>query len=246
MAKRHRSPSYPALTLTDSLEKARALFAEEGRNPTPVNVVVSHWGYSPKSSGGAAAVAALKAWGLAEDEGTGSQRTVRLSDRGLTIIQDTRDDATERNRLLYEAAKSPKIMRELFDEYPDGSVSDGNLNFFLVQRAYNPNAVSDIIKAYRDALSYVWPGSGTGGEASEDDPDDEEDFSDIGQTRHHLPKRGKGMKQDTFSLEEGDVSLLWPSNLTQESFNDLKDWLAIMERKIRRSVRTSDDAEEES
>ena len=45
-----------------------------------------------------------------------------------------------------------------------------------------------------------------------------------------------GMKQDVFSLTEGDVILSWPTTLSQDSLDDLKAWLKIMERKISRSL----------
>jgi hypothetical protein len=44
------------------------------------------------------------------------------------------------------------------------------------------------------------------------------------------------MKQDVFSLTEGEVVLSWPTPLSKESIDDLKDWLKIVERKIARSL----------
>lgn len=40
---------------------------------------------------------------------------------------------------------------DAFDEY----VSDASLDFYLKQQGYNPNAVSEIIKVYRDALNFI-------------------------------------------------------------------------------------------
>jgi hypothetical protein len=62
--------------------------------------------------------------------------------------------------------------------------------------------------------------------------------------KHDLPPfraevRSRGnqtTKQDVFSLTEGEVILRWPTPLSQESIDDLKDWLKIVERKIARSV----------
>lgn len=44
------------------------------------------------------------------------------------------------------------------------------------------------------------------------------------------------MRQDVFSLAEGQVMIQWPSVLSKESFEDIADWLKILERKIGRSV----------
>lgn len=46
----------------------------------------------------------------------------------------------------------------------------------------------------------------------------------------------KHMKEDVFSLSEGRVVIQWPTPLSAESVQDLKDWLKIVERKIARSV----------
>ena len=52
------------------------------------------------------------------------------------------------------------------------------------------------------------------------------------------------MKQDTFTLEEGDVVIQWPASLSQESFEDFKDWLRLLERRVARSVQAPKTAEQ--
>jgi hypothetical protein len=44
------------------------------------------------------------------------------------------------------------------------------------------------------------------------------------------------MRQDIFSLTEGTVTIQWPTPLSAESLQDIKDWLKIVERKISRSA----------
>ncbi len=46
------------------------------------------------------------------------------------------------------------------------------------------------------------------------------------------------MKQDVFSLAEGEAILRWPTPLIADSIQDLKDWLKIVERKIARPIAT--------
>lgn len=45
-----------------------------------------------------------------------------------------------------------------------------------------------------------------------------------------------GFKQDVFTLNSGDVTLRWPSSLTEEEFEDLSAWLDLMQKKVKRSV----------
>lgn len=155
MAKKHRSPSYPALSLSDAVDRAMVLYQKEGRNKVAIHAAVQGWGYSQKSSGGMASVAALKTWGLLEDEGTGASRRVWLSPHGLDIVRDNRPNSSERAKRLAEMALAPKIIATLHEQFGSDPVSDENLRYFLESAEYNPNAVKDIIKVYRDALSYV-------------------------------------------------------------------------------------------
>jgi hypothetical protein len=44
------------------------------------------------------------------------------------------------------------------------------------------------------------------------------------------------MKEDVFSLAEGDVTLQWPVSISADSYQDLEDWTKLMLRKIKRSI----------
>jgi hypothetical protein len=45
-----------------------------------------------------------------------------------------------------------------------------------------------------------------------------------------------GLRRDVFSLPEGTVIIEWPASLSTDSYDDIKDWLEILKRKIGRSV----------
>ena len=53
------------------------------------------------------------------------------------------------------------------------------------------------------------------------------------QMRVHLVT---GTKQDTFSLEEGQVVLQWPDRLSAESYEDFESWIQLQLKKIKRSI----------
>jgi hypothetical protein len=97
-------------------------------------------------------------------------------------------------------------------------------------------------------FGFVEGGNGTGLPVSEIVPADPPE-----QTSHQtlltsvLGGQGRGrnaqgakMKQDVFSLAEGEVVLSWPTPLSADSIEDLKSWLKIMERKIARSLAASE------
>lgn len=43
-------------------------------------------------------------------------------------------------------------------------------------------------------------------------------------------------RQDIFALDEGEIVICWPAHISSESFQDVKDWFKILERKIGRCV----------
>ena len=51
-----------------------------------------------------------------------------------------------------------------------------------------------------------------------------------------------GTNQDVFTLEEGEVVLLWPNRLSQESFEDFKGWIELVLRKAKRAILTAEDS----
>ncbi len=251
MAKRHRSPAYPALKISDAVKRINQFYDAETINAAPVKVAVTHWGYGEKSSGGLTVIASLKAYGLLNDEGTGANRMVSLTPDALNYVYDTRDDPSDRNKILSKAALRPKILRELFDKYPNSQVSDGSLDFYLKQQGYNPNAVSDIIKVYRDALNYVDGSAETIADENEHEGGnsqfEEKLKNDVTkltgnmfkETSHSDALKSSGdqdMKQDIFNIEEGQIVLQFPVEMALESFEDFTDWLILQHRKIGRSV----------
>ncbi|GAC1433145.1 MAG: hypothetical protein NVSMB58_16410 [Terriglobales bacterium] len=48
-----------------------------------------------------------------------------------------------------------------------------------------------------------------------------------------------------FSLAEGKVTIQWPTPLSPDSIQDVKDWLKIVERKIVRSTAPAENTPEE-
>lgn len=48
--------------------------------------------------------------------------------------------------------------------------------------------------------------------------------------------QGPGIRRDIFTLDEGEVIITWPSELSKESFDDLEGWMEIQLRKIKRHI----------
>ncbi len=71
--KKGRSPSYPGTSLEVAVRRAQVLYDEERQHAVPMATVTSHWGFRSPSTGPASvAYAALKKFGLLEEEGHGA------------------------------------------------------------------------------------------------------------------------------------------------------------------------------
>jgi len=143
------------MTIDDAIKRSRILYNMEGKHPALASTAVSHWGYKQKSSGGLKTVSTLKAYGLITDAGSGADRTVKLSDTGIAIVQDERQVSPERDALIAEAAFRPKIISDIWAKYGESLPSLETVKHYLVtERNYNPNAFSDIIRAYKASVRW--------------------------------------------------------------------------------------------
>jgi hypothetical protein len=148
--KKVRSPSFPAIDLKEAVERARTLYQAERRNAARPEIVVAHWGYSPKSSGGLQAIAALRAYGLVEGEGT-----ARLTDRAVHLALDD-PGAPQWTAMAREAALAPPVHARLWERYAADLPSDKNLRSFLVlELGFNEGAVDLCLRNYRETLSFA-------------------------------------------------------------------------------------------
>jgi len=251
MSKRHRSPAYPSLTITEAIKRVKQFYQVERKSNVPVSVAVSHWGYSEKSSGGKMVISALKSYGLMKDTGSGMSRMIRLTDDALNYVFDT--------------VLKPKILREMHENFPDNHVSDATLDFYLKKIGYNPNAISDIINVYRDALRYLEittqneENLDVAAHSENNAPEQSNEavvneFEKTGNLSHYENNEYTAAKfikpvsmatelelspSDTFNVDEGKFILHYPENLSPDSFEDFTDWLLLVHKKISRKVEGS-------
>ncbi len=146
-----RSPSFPFISLSEALHRARDLYNAERRNLIHPDVVVACWDYSPRSSGGKQTIAALRAYGLLEDV----RGDLRLTDRAQHIL--VREPGTAgRSDLLRQAALSPPVFAKLWERYGADLPSDKSLRSYLVlELKFNENAVEDLLRSYRETLAFA-------------------------------------------------------------------------------------------
>lgn len=151
-----RSPAYPGIALDKAVTQARALYEREGKYAVPQTSAFKAWGYGDKSSGGRTTVAALKYFGLIDIVGEGDSRQIKLSQDGLLLLLDQREDDSERRAVARKLALRPSIHQQLYHRYPDGLPSDATIKHFLMfDGRYNESAAAEIVAEFKETAVYA-------------------------------------------------------------------------------------------
>ncbi len=244
-----RATKFPFISLKTAIERARELYNKEGRNEVNANIAVTHWGYGEKSSGGWQTVSALKNYGLIEDSGKSESRVIKLSKLALLILIDRREESKERTEAIKRAALNPCIFSELWQKWGEnGLPSDATmLHYIVFEKEANENTAKELIKNFKETilvadlkesdkiLTDTEETSEEGASSADNEPPVSTPSTVSSQPTIPLLMR-PGMKQDVFSLEEGQVVIQWPESLSQESYEDFEGWINLILRRAKRSI----------
>jgi hypothetical protein len=241
---------YPFINLEKAIARAKELFdADQKGREMAISGAFGVWGYSDKSSGGFQTIGALKMYGLLKDSGVGDSRKFALSDAALRYFRDEREEP--KKKLLREFAIKPKLIAALWKDWHASPPADTIARSHLkAERGLNDQSARALLSIYKENLAFadLKPGDKVDEPETEETDEIARDQTDNQKTAAQQagpgdrPKRREvkqGMKEDVFSLREGDVTLQWPDGLSAESFQDLEDWTKLLLRKIKRSVGTA-------
>ena len=153
--KRGRSPEYPGLNLEQALDQAKVLQNKERKNAAPINAILKHWNYAPKSGLGLRAIAALERFGLITSEGHGDNRKARISEDAFNILIDERPNSEDRVRLLQSAALKPTAHIEMWQAYGPDLPSDETIIIDLRNRNYTEAGAADFLDEYKSTLAFA-------------------------------------------------------------------------------------------
>lgn len=149
MEKRSRSPNYPSISLPEALDKVMQVYNVQHTHRAPREVVVRSMGYAGINGASATAISALHKYGLLEGRGD----DIRVSDRAMRFISPLNDD--ERRLAVREAATSPELFQELSEKFPGPLPSDDILHNYLIRHGFSKSAVSGVIAAYRETMTFA-------------------------------------------------------------------------------------------
>jgi len=214
---RSRSPNYPAVPLEEALTAIRQAYKKESRNKMSREVLAQHLGYSGLNGRSLGMIGALRAYGLIE----GSGDELRIAEDAITVLEAPAD-STDRNEALARLAFRPNLFQEIRSEFQT-SPSEANLRFWLIKRAFTSEAAAKAAKTYLDTIALV----GDYGEVAEETEPMIESPSDALRNRPAEQPLPAGNRKAVFPVSEGDVTIIFPANLSEEGFQELEAYLGI-------------------
>ena len=149
MAKRVRSPNYPAISLADAIERLEKLGNEIHSHPAPRDLVLTGMGYSGANGASLTALAALGKYGLLEREG----EDFKITERGMMYLHPESDE--ERRKAVRDAATEPKLFAELNERFTGEKPGDGLIRNYLLRKKFTPSAASNALLSYRETMEFM-------------------------------------------------------------------------------------------
>lgn len=248
---RDRSPSFPFISLEDAVKRATSFEAAHRRFAARIAVAAELWKLSPKSSTMLQTVAALKAYGLMKDSGSGGDRKIELTDLAQRILKDERPG--NRAAAVKEAALKPRLVAEHWKKWGAERPPDATcLSDLHLDQKFTQDAARRFLGVYDDTISYA--------ALTESDKVPELE-AEVGGSTVAVPKgatadapkppapplRVKPMDahlQDVFNVDEGQALIQWPGAMGQASYQDFVAWIEIVKRKIKRQIDAAEAAKE--
>lgn len=154
--KRIRSPAYPYVSLPKAIEYARKFWGKETRNFASILIASTHLGFASVTGPAGQIIAALTQFGLMESSGEKATRKVKLTDHAIRILGATDQKSATFMALIKRSALLPKLYADLMSKYPSGLPSDASLRHELeYERGFNPGVVADVVRAFRETVSFA-------------------------------------------------------------------------------------------
>lgn len=151
---RGRSPGYPAISLEKAIQRVGQLYRADKQYPIPATTVPTIWGYASLNGPASLAVSALKKFGLVDDEGAKEERTLKVTDLAIRILNHPSSDA--KLAAIKEAALMPPIHLEMWERYGRHLPSDENLAWRLTrEKGFTDTGAREFIREWRETVEFA-------------------------------------------------------------------------------------------
>ena len=208
--KKERSPSFPFIGLSKAIDRVRAVYTAARRHEARVSDVAAAWGIGVKSSGTLQTIAALLAYGLLEDQGSGEARKLKVTDLAFKALEDERPG--EREAALAEAALKPKLIAEYAEKWKDGRPADGIcISELRIDRGFTEDGAKAFLRVFDDTVGFT-TGVGSDKKADTNPLEVRQQAVDSGDSgKKHVPlptaKPSVGQNREKGTLMEGEREL---------------------------------------
>lgn len=159
---RFRSPSYPFVSLSRALDRAKALFKTAGTDEVSFEGLASAFGYGSKSSGLLQTASALGQFGLLATAGSGKARKFRLTPEALRLVGEPDVRPEETQGTLQRIALRPKVFAELASQFSGKRVTDADLIRYLTQGRdkagelpFTDQGAKDVISKFKETIGFA-------------------------------------------------------------------------------------------
>ncbi|WP_337267459.1 hypothetical protein [Oryzifoliimicrobium ureilyticus] len=153
---RERGPSFPFIGLEKAVERTRELYAKAKRFEVRLSDAAADWNYGAKSSGAFQTAAALLAFGLIEDIGSGEGRKLKVSELGWRIIVDDRPGMRQKH--MAEAALKPKLIAEFAERWREGRPDDSHaISDLKFEHGFTDDSAPRFLRVFDDTIRFTVP-----------------------------------------------------------------------------------------
>lgn len=152
--KRERSPSFPFIPLQHTIKRLLEFEATFGRHPTPAKHSGSAWGMKGWTSQAQQTLAALKAFGLVDYAGSGTDLTAFITEDGRTYLRAQQDSI--KFEVLKRIAIKPKAIGKYFNEWGADRPPDAVcLDRLVLKDGFTESAAKLFLNVYDNTIAYA-------------------------------------------------------------------------------------------
>lgn len=242
-----RSPNYPQMDLGSALEAVQTVYKAEDRNKMSKEILAGHLGYSSLSGRALSKIGALRAYGIIE----GSGDELRVSEDAIIALEAPKDNP-DRAAALQSMATKPDVFNDIAANF-DGAVSKENLRYWLTRRGFTSEAASKAADTYLATIEIVsefGSGSDYGQTRKENNAIQSDQISEKSAATGFSAERDSSsqssVRRAIFPLDEGDVELIFPANMSQEGYEELDEYLKVFLKKEKKRKERQDRTDSEN
>jgi hypothetical protein len=151
---KERSPSFPFIPLAGTVQRLEQFEAYFGRHPAKATQAGLAWQMKPNSSQAQQTLAAVKAFGFVDYEGSGDARVAKLTDLARTYLRAQQDSV--KAAALKKAALQPKAIASFFSKWGTDRPQDPVcLDELVLEHRYTDAAARLFLKVYDETIGYA-------------------------------------------------------------------------------------------